>query len=192
VDFNQAAERTFGYRRAQVVGQTVEETIVPPRFRESHRRGVARFREIGGGNVLGRRIEFPALRSDGSEIPVELAITASRVGGNPVFFTAYLRDISERKRTEQRRALELAVSQVLAQAATSEEALARILQSVCKTLQWSAAAIWTVDPARFYAAGISGAARRRRSRIQASRSAGFQMGIGPAGVGDGPLDLRRG
>lgn len=145
VDFNQAAERTFGHRRAQVVGQTVEETIVPPRFRESHRRGLARFRVTGEGRVLGRRVEFIALRKDGTEIPVELAVTASRVGDHPVFFTAYLRDISERKRTEQRRALELAVSQVLAQAATSEEALARILQSVCETLQWSAAAIWTVD-----------------------------------------------
>lgn len=184
VDFNQAAERTFGHRRAQVIGQTVAETIVPPRFRDSHRRGLARFLDTGEGPVLGRRVEFSAMQKDGNEIPIELAVTASRVGGHPVFFTAYLRDISERKRAEQRRALELAVSQVLAQAATSEEALARILQSVCETLQWNAAAIWTVDRecqvlrCRHFWRGTASAMPRFEAATKAQT---FRIGVGLPG-----------
>jgi PAS domain S-box-containing protein len=100
VDFNPAAERTFGYRREAVVGRTVAETIVPERLRTAHAQGLARFRVSGEGPVVGRRIEMPALRADGTEFPVELAISPTRVEGRPAFFTAYLRDITERKRAE--------------------------------------------------------------------------------------------
>ncbi|HLQ41389.1 MAG TPA: PAS domain S-box protein, partial [Thermoplasmata archaeon] len=51
VDFNPAAERTFGYRRDEVIGRTLAETIVPPSLRESHRRGLARYLETGEGPV---------------------------------------------------------------------------------------------------------------------------------------------
>ncbi len=74
VDFNPAAERTFGYRRDEVIGKTLAETIVPPSLRESHRRGLARYLETGEGPVLGRRIELTGLRKDGTEFPVELGL----------------------------------------------------------------------------------------------------------------------
>jgi len=100
VDFNPAAERTFGYARDEIMGRTVEETIVPAELRAAHREGLARFLSTGEGPVLGRRLELLAQRADGSRLMCELAITATRLEGTPPFFTAYLRDITERKQAE--------------------------------------------------------------------------------------------
>ncbi len=99
VEFNPVAERTFGYRRADVIGRPMEELIVPPHLREAHRRGFARCLASGEGALLGRRVEISALHADGREFPVELAITATRLAGQPAF-TAFIIDISDRKRTE--------------------------------------------------------------------------------------------
>ena len=73
--------------------------IIPPEFREAHHRGLAHYLATGHGPLLGKRIEVEALRADDSRFPVELAITPIQVGGQ-AHFTAYLRDISERKRAE--------------------------------------------------------------------------------------------
>jgi PAS domain S-box-containing protein len=99
-EFNPAAERTFGYHRAAVVGKPLAEILLPPSRREAHRRGLVRYLETGEAHVLGRHVEMTALRADGSEIPVEIAITRIPLDGPP-FFTGYLRDITERKRAEQ-------------------------------------------------------------------------------------------
>src|SRR5205085_3676498 len=69
-------------------------------LREQHYRGLAHYLATGEGPVLDKRIELPALRADGTEFPVELAITRISAEGPPLF-TAYLRDITERKRAEQ-------------------------------------------------------------------------------------------
>src|SRR3954467_13278034 len=100
VEFNPAAERTFGYVREDIIGREMAELIVPPRLREMHREGLRRYLETGEGAVLNRRIEITGMRADGSEFPVELAITRIPVPGRPMF-TGYLRDITERKRAEQ-------------------------------------------------------------------------------------------
>ena len=99
-EFNPAAERTFGYRRDEVVGKHLADVIIPPSLRERHRRGFARYLATGEARVLGRRIEMTAIRADGSEFPVELAITRIPLDGPPSF-TGYLRDITERKRAEE-------------------------------------------------------------------------------------------
>src|SRR3984893_3736204 len=99
-EFNPAAERVFGFARAEAVGQELAELIIPHSLREQHRKGLAHFLKTGEGPVLGRRIEINALRHDGSEILVELAITPFEIEGAP-FFTAYLRDITQRKRVEE-------------------------------------------------------------------------------------------
>ena len=99
VEFNPASERVFGFTREEAVGKELAELIIPVALRESHRRGLKHYLKTGEGPVLGRRIEITALRADGSEILVELAITAFRVNDEPVF-TAYLRDITQRKQSE--------------------------------------------------------------------------------------------
>ncbi len=99
-EFNPAAERTFGYRRDEILGKPLVDVIIPPSLRENHRRGIARYLATGEAQVLGKRIEMTAVRADGSEFPVELAITRIPLEGLPSF-TGYLRDITERNRAEQ-------------------------------------------------------------------------------------------
>ncbi|MEX2495205.1 MAG: PAS domain S-box protein [Woeseia sp.] len=102
VEFNPAAETTFGYRRAEVVGRQLVDLIVPEALRERHQRGMERYLATGEATVLGRRLEISALHADGTEFPVELAITRIPTDGPPLF-TAYLRDISDRAREESHR-----------------------------------------------------------------------------------------
>lgn len=99
VEFNPAAEQTFGYTRAEVIDREMADLIVPPSHRDAHRRGLARYLATGEATVLSRRLELPARRKDGTEFPAELVITAVHLGARPVF-TAYLRDVTERKRID--------------------------------------------------------------------------------------------
>ncbi len=91
-EFNPAAERVFGYSRQQAVGQKLAELIIPPPLRDRHRQGLEHYLRTGEGPMLGRRIEIDAVRADGTEILVELAITAFRIAEKPAF-TAYLRTL---------------------------------------------------------------------------------------------------
>ncbi|HWB80205.1 MAG TPA: PAS domain S-box protein [Nannocystaceae bacterium] len=100
IEFNPAAEQMFGRVRAQVLGQPLEDTIIPPAFRERHRRGLARHLVSGERAVLGRRLELPAMRADGSEFPAEISVARVELPGPPTF-TGFIRDISDRKRAEQ-------------------------------------------------------------------------------------------
>jgi PAS domain S-box-containing protein len=100
LEFNQAAEQTFGHARTAVLGRKIADVMIPLRLREAHRLGMAKYLATGEGPVLGSRIELPALRADGTEFPAEISIVARELAGRPVF-TAYLRDITERKRADQ-------------------------------------------------------------------------------------------
>lgn len=99
VEFNPAAEATFGYRQADAVGKPLADLIIPPSLREQHKVGLARFRETGEAKVVGQRLQLTGMRADGTEFPVELSIT--RIGTQePPMFAGYLRDITQR-RTDQ-------------------------------------------------------------------------------------------
>ena len=93
VEFNPAAERTFGHRRAAVLGQNIGEIIVPSHLRERHATGFARYLATGEAHVLGQRIEIEGMRADGEVFPLELAITEVRLPDRRLF-TAYLRDLT--------------------------------------------------------------------------------------------------
>ncbi len=103
-EWNQQAEKTFGWTREEAIGRPMDELIIPEEYRARHRAGLARYLQGGEPRVLGKRVEIPALRKDGQRITTELAITALRsdehgaCGG--VSFNAFLRDISDRKKAE--------------------------------------------------------------------------------------------
>ncbi len=99
-EFNPAAERTFGYRRDEVLGAQLADVVIPPSLREKHRQGLARYLATGESQLIGRRLEMTAVRRDGSEFPVELAITRIPLDGPPSY-TGFLRDITERKQSEE-------------------------------------------------------------------------------------------
>jgi PAS domain S-box-containing protein len=100
LEWNPAAERTFGYTREVALGSDIAELIIPPEFRDRHHRGMAHYLATGEGPVLGKRVELESIRADGSRFPVELAISPIEIRGKP-HFTAYVRDITERARAEQ-------------------------------------------------------------------------------------------
>jgi PAS domain S-box-containing protein len=99
LDWNRAAEATFGYRAHEAIGHEMANLIVPPSLRLAHRRGLVRFLEAEHAQVLDRRLELTALHKNGTEFPVELTITRIGVPGPPTF-TGYLRDITERGQAE--------------------------------------------------------------------------------------------
>lgn len=105
--WNRQAEVIFGWTREEALGRKLQELIVPERYREAHERGVAGFSSGERSALVGRRIEIQAVRRNGEEFPVELAITAAPEGQGTQF-TAFLRDITERKEAEGR--LHLAAS----------------------------------------------------------------------------------
>jgi PAS domain S-box-containing protein len=109
-EFNPAAQATFGYRKEDVIGRQMVDLIIPPQFREAHLKGMQRYLATGEAHVLGRRIEISAMRSDGSEFPVELAIVRVPIDG-PAFFTAYVRDLTARRKLEAEQARLLQVSE---------------------------------------------------------------------------------
>ena len=99
--WNAEAEKLFGYTRDDVIGKKLADLIVPPAYRDAHARGLKHFMETGEGAFVGGRIEVNAMRSDRSEFPAELSITVIRQGGN-AFFSAFMRDITERKQSESK------------------------------------------------------------------------------------------
>jgi PAS domain S-box-containing protein len=100
IEFNAAAEQLFGYSREEALGREMAELIVPAHLRERHRAGLLRYLETGEGEVIGRRTELPALRKDGTIVPVEL--TVSKIAGSePPTFTGFLRDVSDRADAER-------------------------------------------------------------------------------------------
>ncbi len=100
VSWNPAAETMFGWAQHEALGRTVSELIIPTRYREAHASGLDRFLLTGTGPVIGRRIELSALHRDGSEFPIELAVTSLNDGGSHLF-TAFVEDITARKEAER-------------------------------------------------------------------------------------------
>ena len=101
--WNARAEQIFGYTHDEAVGRRLSELIIPEELRAAHEQGVARYLASGKASLLGRPLEVPALCKDGKRVSVELAINAIRTT-TEVWFSAFLRDITERKALEEARA----------------------------------------------------------------------------------------
>jgi diguanylate cyclase (GGDEF)-like protein/PAS domain S-box-containing protein len=114
IGFNHASEKTFGYSSDEILGKKLVETLIPPEWREQHQLGMAHFLATGKCTMLNRRIELSAMRADGSIFPIELAIVPLRIQNGSVF-TAFIRDISDRKQEEM---LQLGQNRILNMVAT--------------------------------------------------------------------------
>jgi PAS domain S-box-containing protein len=100
-DWNKQAEEIFGWTRSEALGRRMSETIIPLQHRASHERGLQHFFRTAEGPVLNNRIEITALRRDRGEFPVELTVTPLE-SGDSWTFSAFVRDISERRRAEEK------------------------------------------------------------------------------------------
>jgi PAS domain S-box-containing protein len=143
-DWNQQAEITFGWPREEAIGRSLAATIIPPQHRDAHERGLRHFYATGQGPVLNRRIEITACHRDGHEFPVELSISPVRLGETWVF-SAFVRDITQRKSAERRLAAQYALTRVLAEPLTLQEAGRKILQAICESLDWELGIFWHMD-----------------------------------------------
>jgi PAS domain S-box-containing protein len=98
-EWSRQAETTFGWRFGEVKGQYLHDFIIPERYREAHRKGLAHYLATGNGPVLGKRMEMFALRRDGTEFPVELAISHI-VTPQGTTFSAFISDVTRRKQEQ--------------------------------------------------------------------------------------------
>ena len=103
VEFNATAERVLGHRRQDVLGRMLADVIRPERFRGQPASGVRAFNVHGPGPMVGRLVETTAQRADGTEIPVEVAISVASVPEGSIF-VGHLRDITARRAAESERA----------------------------------------------------------------------------------------
>lgn len=117
VEFNPAASEMFGIAATDAEGRDLDDIIIPHRYRMAHKAGMRHYRTTGEGPVLNKRLELSALRADGTEFPVELAIVPvpHHTG---TLFTAWLRDISERNKARGLLERQERLAQAVAEAAT--------------------------------------------------------------------------
>ncbi|HEX6460433.1 MAG TPA: GAF domain-containing protein [Thermoleophilaceae bacterium] len=151
VEFNPAAERTFGYSRKEALGRTMAELIVPPSLRERHSTAFDRFVKIREGSMLGRRVELTGMRADGSEFPVELAL--SQVETEPVLICGAMRDISAAKQAESRlremaeeQAALRQVATLVAHESSPERLLAIVVEQVARVFDVPLARLIRYEP----------------------------------------------
>ena len=144
-DWNVQAEQMFGWPRQEAIGRLLSATIVPAQHREAHERGLRHFLATGEGPVLNTRIEITACHRDGREFPVELAISPALVQEGAYTFSAFVRDISMRKQTEERSAMQHSITQVLAESETLTDAIPKILRTICNLSRWDLGALWLVS-----------------------------------------------
>ncbi len=138
-EFNPAAERAFGCLQQDALGRDMAALIIPETLRKTHRGGMALYHATNAGSEQGRRMEVTAMRADGSEFPVELAISRILIDGKPMF-TAYVRDITERREAER------TTSELAAVVANSNDAI------VACTIEGRIVS-WNVGAERIYGYG---------------------------------------
>lgn len=103
--WNPAAESIFGYSGSEIVGRPLH-VLVPEELKDAHQRGIARYTETGRGDLVDshRAVELPALKKDGSRMTVELQFAPVHASpGDGVYMSAFIRDITERKKNDEER-----------------------------------------------------------------------------------------
>jgi PAS domain S-box-containing protein len=97
--WNAQAEVIFGWKETEVIGQQLSELIVPEPYRKHHREGLKHYLKTGEGKALNVLLELSAIKRNGEEFPIELTIIPINQGED-LFFCAFIRDITERKKSE--------------------------------------------------------------------------------------------
>jgi PAS domain S-box-containing protein len=133
------AEALFGYAEHEILGQRVDEMLIPERWRQGYR--VAHERILARGDRAARRFELPAVHRDGHRLRIELSASAIRVGSGWQV-NGFVRDIGDRVARERGREVQRAVSQALAETGAREDVMPRLLEALGRSLHWPLAIHW--------------------------------------------------
>lgn len=139
--WNSAAEAMFGWPAHEAIGRSLSDLIVPARHRAAHATGLWRYLKTGESAVVGkRRLNLTALRRDGTEFPIEMAMAADQSATGNLNFSAFLRDVSERKLWETSLLASEARHRLLAENATDMivradlDGTRKYVSPACKTI----------------------------------------------------------
>ncbi len=141
-DWNAQATLILGWSKAEVLGRSLDKTIIPVQHREAHEQSLKHFLETGEGQLLNKRIEITALHRHGHEFPVELTIVPIPKGDS-YFFSVFIRDITERTRAQEALSQETAYIELLQrvaiaanEASSVEQAFQACLGLICAHTKW--------------------------------------------------------
>jgi PAS domain S-box-containing protein len=177
IDVNDAAVRKYGYTRDEFLTMTIED-IRPREDLEDLRRDVERARH--GGQQVGL---WRHRTKDGRTIHVEVSAHDLVLGaGRHRLVLSH--DVTERVRIERYRALDYAVSRVLLEAASFQDGLPRLLESICRAVGWQFGEAWLLAPGkeRLAWAGAWHPSDRALQRFrEESENVTIERGVGLAG-----------
>ena len=172
--WNDHAVTPFGWTRAEALGRTMADLIIPERYRAAHKHGLERYLASGQATVLGRRAEVSGIRRNGEEFPLELSIAA--VPGERLLFVGFLRDLTERNTLRQARAEVARMSQQMAmgQMAASivheiNQPLAAIAANAGAGERWLSREHPDIEEARAAFKRVAGDSRRANAIIEEIR-----------------------
>lgn len=188
--WNDHAQEVFGWTADEALGHDLGQLIIPEALREPHKEGLQRFNSTGERRVLDQRIEIAGLRKDGSEIPIELSITLVSQDGRDLF-VGFLRDISERRRAEERLAFQLRESRLMFELSelasrdlAVENALTAALDAICELAGWPVGHAFLVDEGSGQLRSgpwSSSASDRAPKLVEVTASMEFKAGVGLPG-----------
>jgi PAS domain S-box-containing protein len=176
LESNSALQEMFGYEAGELRNRRFGELVHPDDLPEE----LDPFRELAEGQSDRYRTEKRYLRKDGE--PVWTNLTVSLVRGEdaePLFYIAMVEDVTERKRAVHRLMMQYAVSRVLAENPSFEEAIPQLLQTIGEGLNWSLGAFWRLDRPAGELRCEHVREREPADRLRAGeRAAGARVGVG--------------
>lgn len=140
---NSAAERIFGYTRDEMLGQPLT-MLMFGEHHAQHRQSLQEYLQTGKRHVAWDSFEAPGLHKSGRRIELGLSFGEFIKDGQRII-TGVVRDITARKAAERRLAAQYAISRILSESATIDEAIPQVLQAVCENLGWDLGVMWAKD-----------------------------------------------
>ena len=181
--WNTGAEKIFGYSKNEALNQPLN-LIVPEKHIENHLKGLVDMAETGLAKSSGKILELEGRKKNGEIFPLELALS-HWYQNKEIYFSAIIRDISERKINQLQIEFYNKISKIIGNADSLNKALYATIEEICTTLDWDYGEFWLPDPTNsilefgpiYYRKD-----KKVNSFITASKKFTFKKGIGLCGV----------